>query len=36
MKIGEIANGAEYRIDEQFQNLIIFGILITFEIEKII
>ena len=26
MKIGKIANGAEYRMDEQFQNFLIFGI----------
>ena len=26
MKTGEIASGAEYRIAEQFQNLLIFGI----------
>ena len=32
MKIDEIANGPEYRIDEQFQNLLIFGILIIFGI----
>ena len=30
MKIDKIANGAEYRMDEQFQNLLIFGILIIF------
>ena len=34
MKISKIANGAEYRIDEQFQNLLILGILIIFQIEK--
>ena len=34
MKIGKIANGAEYRMDEQFQNLLIFGILIIFQIKK--
>ena len=34
MGIGEIAIGAEYRINEQFQNLLIFGIFIVFEIEK--
>ena len=27
MRTGKIASGAEYRMDEQFQNLIIFGIL---------
>ena len=26
MKIGKIANGAEYQMDEQFQNLLIFQI----------
>ena len=34
MKIGEIANSAEYRMDEQFQNLLIFGILIIFQIKN--
>ena len=34
MKIGKIANGAEYRMYEQFQNLLIFGILIIFQIKK--
>ena len=34
MKISKIANGAEYRMDEQFQNLLIFGILIIFQIKK--
>ena len=34
MKIGKITNGAEYRTDEQFQNLLIFGILIIFQIKK--
>ena len=34
MKISKIANGTEYRMDEQFQNLIIFGILIIFQIKK--
>ena len=33
-KIGKIENGAEYRMDEQFQNLLIFGILISFQIKK--
>ena len=33
MKIGKIANGAEYRMDKQFQNLLIFGILIIFQIK---
>ena len=34
MKIGKIANGAEYRMDEQFQELLIFGILIIFQIKE--
>ena len=34
MKINKIANGAEYRMDEKFQNLLFFGILITFQIKK--
>ena len=34
MKIGKISNVAEYRMDEQFQNLLIFGILRTFQIKK--
>ena len=34
MKIGKIKNGAEYRINEQFENLPIFGILIIFQIKK--
>ena len=33
-KIGQIANGAEYQMDQQFQNLQIFGILIIFQITK--
>ena len=33
-KIDKIANGAEYRMDEPFQNLLIFGILIIFQIKK--
>ena len=32
--IGKITHGAEYRMDEQFQNLPIFGILINFQIKK--
>ena len=32
IKIGQIANGVEYRMDEQ--NLVIFGILIIFQITK--
>ena len=34
MKIGRIANGAEYRMDEQSQNLLIFGILIIFQMKN--
>ena len=34
MRIGKMANGAEYRMDEQ--NLLIFGILIVFQIKKIL
>ena len=34
IKIGEIANGAKYRMDEQFQNLLIFGILIIFQMKN--
>ena len=34
MTIGKIASGAEYRIDEKFQNLAILGISIVFQIEK--
>ena len=33
MRIIKIANGAEYRMDEQFQNLLIFEILIIFQIK---
>ena len=34
MKIDRIANSAKYRMDEQFQDLLIFGILIVFIIKK--
>ena len=34
MWIGETASGAEYRMDKQFQNLQIFGILIVFQSTK--
>ena len=34
MKIDKISNGPEYQMDEQFQNLLIFGILIIFQIKK--
>ena len=30
MKIGKSLNGTEYRMDEQSQNLLVFGILIIF------
>ena len=34
VKISKIANGAEYRMDEQFQNLLVFRILIIFQSKK--
>ena len=34
MKIDKFANGAEYSIDEQFQNLLIFRILIISQMKK--
>ena len=34
IKIRKIASGAEYRIDEHFQNFLILGILIIFQIKK--
>ena len=34
MKICNIANGAEYRMDEHFLNFLIFGILIIFQIRN--
>ena len=34
MKIDKIANDAEYRMDEQFQNFLSFGIMIIFQIKK--
>ena len=34
IKISKIANGAEYRMDEKFQNLLFFGILKIFQIKK--
>ena len=36
MRIGKIASSAEYQMDEQFQNLIIFEILMVSQIEKIL
>ena len=35
-EIWEIPSGPEYRMDEKFQNLKIFGVLINFHIEKIL
>ena len=34
MKIDKIANVSKYRMDEQFQNLLIFEIFIIFQIKK--
>ena len=34
MKISEIVNDAEYRMYEHFQKLLIFGILIIFQIKN--
>ena len=34
MRISKIASGAEYRMDKQFQNLLIFWISIVFQIEN--
>ena len=34
MRIGKIASSAEYRIDHQFQNFLIFRISIVFQIKK--
>ena len=36
MRIGKIVSSAEYRMEKQFQNLLIFGISIVFEIEQIL
>ena len=37
MRIGEIASiSAEYRMEKQFQNLLIFEISIVFQIQKIL
>ena len=35
MRIGKIVSSAEYRMNKQFQNLLILGISIVFQIEKI-
>ena len=34
MKIDDITNSAEYQMDEKFQNLLIFEILVIFQIKK--
>ena len=36
MRIGKNANDAKYRTNEKLQNLLIFEILIVFEIRKIL
>ena len=36
MRIGKIASSVEYRMDKQFQNLLIFGISIVFQIQEIL
>ena len=36
MRISKIASSDEYRMDKQFQDLLIFGISIVFQIEKIL
>ena len=36
MRIDNIASSAEYRMDKQFQNLLIFGISIVFQVQKIL
>ena len=36
MRIGKIVSSADYRRDKQFQNLLIFRILIVFHIGKIL
>ena len=35
MRTSQIASGAKYRKNEQFQIFLIFGILIVFQIQKI-
>ena len=35
MRMGKVSSVAEYRMDEQFQNLPIFGISMVFQIKKI-
>ena len=36
MIIGQIVSSAKYRIDKHFQKLVIFGIWIVFQMEKIL
>ena len=36
MRLGKIARGVEYRMDEKFQNLLIIVILIVWQFEKIL
>ena len=36
MRIGKIASGAEYRMDERFQNLLVFAIFQVSQTEKIL
>ena len=36
MRIGKIVSSAEYQMDKQFQNFLIFGISIVLEFEKIL
>ena len=36
MRIGKIASSAEYRMEKQFQNVLIFEILIGLQIGKIV
>ena len=36
MRMDKIARGVQYRMDEQFQNLLIFKILIVFQFEQIL
>ena len=35
MRIGQIVSGAEYRMDKQFKNSLILGILMVLQIWKI-
>ena len=36
MRIDKITSSAQYRMDKQFQNFLIFGISIVFQIKKIL